>query len=75
MIYERDRWTCWLCEDAVDQSLIGSHSEWRPSLDHVVCRSQGGTDDPDNLRLAHWWCNIMRNDERAYSPEDFRAAV
>lgn len=74
-IYARDGWTCWLCGDSVDAELIGSHSEWRPSLDHVITRSSGGGDEPSNLRLAHWWCNIVRSDERAYTPEDFRAAV
>lgn len=74
-IYARDDWTCWLCGDPVEGDLIGSHSEWRPSLDHVVLRSRGGSDDPANLRLAHWWCNIVRCDERAYTPEDFRVAV
>lgn len=74
-VYVRDGWACWLCEEPVDRELIGTHSEWRPSLDHVVPRSKGGTDDPENLRLAHLWCNVVRNDERAYSPEDFRVSA
>ncbi|WP_081319134.1 HNH endonuclease [Microbacterium testaceum] len=73
-VYVRDGWSCWLCEGAVDRTLIGSYSHWRPSLDHVVPRSMGGSDDPENLRLAHWWCNSVRSDGRAYSPEDFRVA-
>lgn len=74
-IYERDHWMCWLCRDDVDRTLIGSMSPWRPSLDHVVPRAQGGSDDPDNLNLAHWWCNSARSDGRSYSPEDFRVSA
>ncbi|MGX9349179.1 HNH endonuclease [Microbacterium sp. KNMS] len=74
-IYEGDGWHCWLCEGAVDRSLIGSASIWRPSLDHVVPRVHGGSDELDNLRLAHWWCNVARSDGRAYSPEDFRVSA
>lgn len=61
-LYERDDWVCWLCCESVDGGLIGSKSHWRPSLDHVVPRSAGGSDEPENLRLAHWWCNSVRGD-------------
>ena len=59
-IYERDGWACGLCGDGVDASLIGSRDLWRPSLDHIIPQSKGGTDSPENLRLAHWWCNSVR---------------
>lgn len=72
-IYRRDAWTCWLCEESVDSELIGSTSSWRPSLDHVIPRSHGGSDSPGNLRLAHFWCNVTRRDDR-YAPEDFRVS-
>lgn len=72
-IYQRDSWTCWLCLEVVDHSLIGTTSEWRPSLDHITPRSHGGSNHPDNLRLAHFWCNVIRRDDR-YAPEDFRVS-
>lgn len=74
-VYHRDAWCCWLCQESVDRTLIGSRSEWRPSLDHVIPRSAGGDDSIDNLRLAHWWCNSVRSDGRTYSPEDFRVSA
>lgn len=73
-IYERDGWMCWLCEDPVDASLIGTRSEWRPSLDHVIPRSKGGGSTHDNLKLAHFWCNVVRGDDRC-PPEVFRASA
>jgi len=33
------------------------------NVDHVVPRSAGGTDDADNLQLAHSTCNSERGDE------------
>ena len=74
-VYERDGWSCQICHEGVDGELIGGPSEWRPSIDHVVPRSRGGTDDFDNLRLAHFWCNAVLNDGRAYSDDDFRRPV
>lgn len=74
-IYERDNWTCWLCEESVDRKLIRSRSQWRPSLDHITPRSKGGSDDPMNLRLAHFWCNSVLSDGRTYTPEDFRVSA
>jgi hypothetical protein len=34
----------------------------RPTVDHIVPRSRGGTDDPANLRPLCVWCNSVRND-------------
>lgn len=72
-VYERDAWTCQICLEPVDQSLIGSQSQWRPSLDHIVPQSKGGADDEGNLRLAHMWCNATRGDGTVYTEADFRA--
>lgn len=57
-IYRRDKWVCQICHRKVDP-LATVRDEWA-SLDHIVPRSQGGTDDPANLRLAHYGCNVRR---------------
>ena len=31
------------------------------TVDHIICRIDGGSDDLDNLVLACWWCNTKRN--------------
>lgn len=71
-IYLRDEWMCWLCNEEVDADLIGSRSEWRPSLDHVIPVALGGDDGEDNLRLAHVWCNSVRSDGRVYDAQFLR---
>lgn len=69
-IYDRDGWICQLCGDDVDPTLASSNI-WAATLDHIVCQSW--TDEPDhspeNLRLAHRWCNSVRGDERYYSAD------
>lgn len=62
-IYERDAWTCHLCDKPVPSNLEWDNETWQPdypSLDHVIPRSQGGQDTEDNLRLAHFECNWIR---------------
>ena len=59
MIYHRDGWRCQLCGDPVDMCAEPS-APIAPALDHIVPRSRGGNDDPDNLRLTHSLCNIKR---------------
>jgi 5-methylcytosine-specific restriction protein A len=44
---------CWLCGG------VGADS-----IDHVVPRSLGGTDELDNLRPAHRACNARRGNRR-----------
>lgn len=60
-IYERDGWRCQLCRKKVDPTL-SHNAKWGPSLDHVVPRTQGGADTPDNLQLAHRHCNSVKCD-------------
>ena len=69
-IYERDRWICQLCGDPVDRDLPPS-DPWAATLDHVECQAWVLVPDhsPENLRLAHRWCNSVRSDERFYSAE------
>lgn len=52
-------WTCWVCGGDVDRAgpLTGP---WAPTVDHVLPRARGGTNDPTNLRLAHRRCNGAR---------------
>ena len=59
-IYERDGWTCQLCDGPVDPDAA-DHAE-RASLDHIVPQSRGGSHDPSNLRMAHVGCNARRRD-------------
>ena len=58
-IYERDARTCGICCEPVD-STVPANSRWGATLDHIVPRSSGGSDDPANLRLAHRHCNSKR---------------
>lgn len=68
-IYERDGWVCQLCDEPVDREL-GPSDLWGATLDHVECQSWGTPDhSPENLRLAHRWCNSVRGDERYYTAD------
>ncbi len=51
--------TCWLCHKPIDLALAYPHPG-RISVDHVIPRSQGGTDSLANLRPAHLRCNEQR---------------
>ena len=42
---------CWLC----GRTIVG-----QVSVDHVLPRSRGGSDDIENLRPAHLTCNVRR---------------
>jgi hypothetical protein len=55
----RDHWTCWVCAGDVDPDAVPG-SPHAASVDHVIPRARGGTNDPANLRLAHRRCNGQR---------------
>lgn len=61
-LVERDGDRCAICHRRVDITLkSGTRGSRRgPSVDHIIPRSKGGSDDPVNLRLTHWGCNQKR---------------
>lgn len=61
-LVERDGDRCGICRRRVDITLkSGTRGSRRgPSVDHIVPRSLGGSDDLANLRLTHWGCNQKR---------------
>lgn len=60
-IYERDLWTCKLCDRPVDLTVHHLHRD-APTLDHIEPRSLAliPDDRPSNLRTAHRGCNSAR---------------
>jgi HNH endonuclease len=61
-IAERDRWRCGICKKPVDRQR--RHPDpLGASLDHVIPVSEGGTNDPWNLRLTHLRCNLGRRNQ------------
>lgn len=60
-VYERDGWTCQLCRNPVARDEVVPHPK-APTLDHVVPLSRGGTHEPANVQLAHYWCNTIKAD-------------
>lgn len=59
---------CGLC--AICGGPFGS-GDLAPSIDHIVPRSSGGTNEIDNLRAAHCKCN---NAKGSAHPEDYKLA-
>lgn len=49
LVLQRDRLTCQRCGLFVDDDNY--------EIDHIVPRSEGGTEALSNLRVVHPWCN------------------
>ena len=56
---ERDGCRCNICGRKVDLHLSG-RAKYGPTIDHLTPISLGGTNDADNLALAHRLCNSAR---------------
>ena len=61
-IAERDGFVCHLCGEIVDMDLPRT-SRMGATLDHVIPLSRGGVDEKDNLKLAHWICNVGKSNK------------
>ncbi|MGO3147097.1 MAG: HNH endonuclease [Leucobacter sp.] len=66
-IYLRDAGVCQLCFKPVDFAVHYMDSQ-APTLDHILPRSHGGSDAPENLRLACRGCNSARSDRLDWVP-------
>jgi hypothetical protein len=54
-IIERDGYFCYICKNKFGKKE-------KPTIDHWIPLSKGGTWDLSNLRLAHRECNIWKGD-------------
>ena len=53
---------CGICGQPVDKSLKYPHP-MSPTVDHIIPCNRGGSDDLENLQLAHRKCNRMKSDK------------
>lgn len=69
-LYKRDNGICWLCGETCDfndyhindnGSFIVGYNY--PSIDHIFPLSKGGQHSWDNVKLAHHYCNTIKNDK------------
>lgn len=60
-IFERDGWTCGLCDTPVDP-LLSHPDPLSASLDHVVPIAKGGGHVRANVQCAHLRCNLSKRD-------------
>lgn len=67
-LFERDKGVCHICQQqcsfedytTIDGAfVVGEHY---PSVDHVIPRAKGGVHSWDNVKLAHHYCNSIKND-------------
>ena len=61
LVYQRDNYTCHLCDKPTLKEWDENNRDESPSLDHIIPKSQGGPDTPDNLACCHWRCNVLRS--------------
>lgn len=69
-LFSRDEGKCWICggmcdfddyhRDQNDNFIVGGNY---PSIDHVYPLSKGGLHSWDNVKLAHHYCNTIKNDK------------
>lgn len=71
-LLERHGPDCWLCGKPLGLDLPRTHAR-AATLDHVIPRSQGGTNELTNLRLAHRTCNYRRANAPATEPSQPRS--
>lgn len=65
-LVDRDGTLCSICGEEVDLALK-KPDMFSPSVDHIIPYSLGGTHDPENLALAHLWCNQVKNNRVGWS--------
>lgn len=58
-IYGED---CHICNEPIDMSLARTHKQGL-TVDHVIPLSKGGLDTIENMRPAHWLCNVKKGNK------------
>lgn len=58
-VFQRDNFTCRYCGGKV-KLTVPEDDPLRATVDHVIPRSRGGTDQYENLVTAHFQCNQLK---------------
>lgn len=53
---------CYLCNEPIDMAIPRT-SRMGATVEHIIPLSKGGTDELENLQLAHWICNNAKSDK------------
>lgn len=53
---------CGICGQPIDKTLKYPHP-LSPTVDHIIPCNRGGSDDLDNLQIAHRKCNRLKSDK------------
>lgn len=65
----RDKFKCQYCE----HDGLASPENWRyTTVDHFIPKTQGGTNDLDNLKTSCSYCNSLKGDKLFSSVEEVR---
>lgn len=65
-LYDRDKGICKICNGICnwnDKKVVNGTTivgNTYPSIDHIIPLSKGGSDDWENLQLAHFKCNWLK---------------
>lgn len=73
-IYEGANWACQICSSPTRPNEDHLHPRY-PTLDHILPRSLGGSDEVNNLRLACRQCNVTRGANVDWMPEVIHESV
>lgn len=65
---DRDGTQCGICSTNVDMTLVFPNT-MRASVDHIQPVACGGTNDPENLQLAHLHCNFIKSSRDGFTLE------
>lgn len=72
-IGDRDGWICGICTKPVDPNHVWQkageydRNHAHPTVEHLLPVCVGGTDDPENLAIAHYGCNLRGMDYEEFS--------
>lgn len=58
-VFIRDNWVCHLCGELIDAQLSRT-DPMGATIDHVVPLAHGGDDSLENVRAAHFSCNVRK---------------
>lgn len=58
LLGDQQGWVCEWCNEPVDRDA--ERVADRPSLDHIIPISRGGTNDLPNLHMLHFRCNAEK---------------
>lgn len=74
-VADRDNWICSICDLPIRKNTTDTKDPGYLHIDHIEAKAHGGSDEIENLRATHGFCNMSRGAGNEWKSKEDAAKI